>query len=224
MRRRRPRSPRLYIGAAAVMAGMAAFLLHGYLGAARATGTTGGPQSTVVMAAEPIPRGAVLLESQLLLVSMPQAYTPPGSIDQIAKAAGRVLLAALAPHEVVTETRLSRVRAGPVASLVPRGLRAFAVPTSLPPGAVVPGDLVDVVATYASGQPHSEVVVEAVEVLFALGPSGEGKAGGGLGLDAGAAGAEAATTLILLVSPDQEERLAFARAFANLEVAIEPAE
>jgi Flp pilus assembly protein CpaB len=84
----------------------------------------------------------------------------------------------------------------------------------------VPGDRVDVVATYASGQPHSEVVVEAVEVLFVLGPS----EGGGLGLDAGAAGAEAAATLILLVSPDQEERLAFARAFANLEVAIQPAE
>jgi Flp pilus assembly protein CpaB len=212
------------MGSAAVMAGMAAVLLHGYLGAARATGITGGPQSTVVMAAGPIPRGAVLVESQLLLAHMPQAYAPPGSIDQIAKAAGRVVLAALASHEVVTETRLARVRAGPVASLVPRGLRAFAVPTSLPPGAVVPGDRVDVVATYASGQPHSEVVVEAVEVLFALGPSSGGKAGGGLGLDARAAGAEASTTLILLVSPDQEERLAFARAFANLEVAIEPAE
>jgi Flp pilus assembly protein CpaB len=220
MRRRRRRSRRLYVGAAAVMAGTAAVLLHGYLGAARATYATGGPQSVVVMAAVPIPRGAVLLESQLVLARLPQAYRPPGSIDQIPKAAGRVVLADLALHEVVTETRLARVRAGPVASLVPRGLRAFAVPTSLPTGAVVPGDRVDVVATYASGQPHSEVVVEAVEVLFVLGPS----EGGGLGLDAGAAGAEAAATLILLVSPDQEERLAFARAFANLEVAIQPAE
>jgi Flp pilus assembly protein CpaB len=81
---------------------------------------------------------------------------------------------------------------------------------------------VDVVATYASGQPHSEVVVEAVEVLFVLGPSRSGH-GGTLGLDAGASGAETATTLVLLVSPDQEERLAFARAFASLEVAIQPA-
>jgi Flp pilus assembly protein CpaB len=224
MRRRRSRSPRLHLGAAAAMAMIAAVLLHGYLGAARASGTTGGPQSTVVMAAGPIPRGAVLRESQLLVARMPQAYTPPGSIDRIARAAGRVVLAALAPHEVLTETRLARVRAGPVASLVPRGLRAFAVPTSLPSGAVVPGDRVDVVATYASGQPHSDVVVQAVDVLFVLGPSSGGRPGAGLGLDAEAAGAEAPTTLILLVSPDQEERLAFARAFANLEVAIEPAE
>jgi hypothetical protein len=71
------------------------------------------------------------------------------------------------------------------------------------------------------------VVVEGVEILFVLGPGGSGQHGGqdsGLGLDAAAAGVEEATTLILLVSPDQEERLAFARAFASLEVAIEPAE
>ena len=49
-----------------------------------------------------------------------------------------------------------------MASLVPRGLRAFAVPTSLPRGAAVPGDRVDILATYASGQPHSEMVVEGV--------------------------------------------------------------
>jgi pilus assembly protein CpaB len=224
MRRRRPRSPRLQIAAAVVMAGMAAVLLHAYLGAARATRGIGGPQATVVMAAGPIPRGAVLAESQLVLARMPRAYTPPGSIDAIAKAAGRVVLADLAPHEVVTETRLARVRAGPVASLVPRGLRAFAVPTSLPDGAVVPGDRVDVVATYASGQPHSEVAAEGIEVLFVLGPSAGSGAGDGLGFDAKAAGAETATTLILLVSPDQEERLAFARAFANLEVAIDSPE
>jgi Flp pilus assembly protein CpaB len=224
MRRRRPRSPRFHVAAAGVMAGIAAVLLHTYLGAARATIGTGEPQATVVMAAGPIPRGAVLAPSQLALARMPQAYAPPGSIDAIAKAAGRVVLADLAPHEVVTETRLARVRAGPVASLVPRGLRAFAVPTSLPEGAVIPGDRVDVVATYASGQPHSEVAAEGIEVLFVLGPSAGSSAGGGLGLDAEAAGAERATTLILLVSPDQEERLAFARAFANLEVAIEPPE
>ena len=32
----------------------------------------------------------------------------------------------------MTQTRLARVRAGPVASLVPEGLRAFAVPSTLP--------------------------------------------------------------------------------------------
>jgi pilus assembly protein CpaB len=223
VRRHKARSPRSYLGAAVVMAATSAILIHGYLDAARAAGPSPGPQVTVVVAAGPIQRGATLVGSQLRLARLPQAFAPPGSLGDVASAAGRVVLADLAPGEVVTQTRLARVRAGPVASLVPRGLRAFAVPTSLPPGAVAPGDRVDIVATYASGQPHSEVVVEAVEVLFVLGPSQSGQEGA-LGLDAGAAGVEAATTLVLLVSPDQEERLAFARAFASLEVAIEPAE
>jgi pilus assembly protein CpaB len=180
----------------------------------------------VLVASEPIHRGVALTPSQLRLARLPRAYAPPGYIDDPSKAAGRVALADLAPGEVVTQTRLARVRAGPVASLVPRGLRAFAVPTSLPQGAAVPGDRVDILATYASGQPHSEVVVEGVEVLLALGssPSSGQGSGSGLDLDAAAAGAEAPTTLILLVSPDQEERLAFARAFATLEVAIESAD
>ena len=163
---------------------------------------------------------------------MPRAYAPPGAFGSIDQAAGRVALADLSKGEAVTRTRLARVRAGPVASLIPEGLRAFAVPTSLPPGAVVPGDLVDVLATFSSGQPHTESVVLGVEVLFVVGgaagpaPTGGGQSAGvpsgGSAFDAGAAGISDAPTLILLVSPDQEERLAFARAFADLAVAVEP--
>jgi hypothetical protein len=87
---------------------------------------------------------------------------------------------------------------------------------------------VDVLATYGSaavGQPHTEVVVAGVEVLFVLGPAGFPSASrtSGHGLDVAGAGAEDTVTLLLLVSPDQETRLAFARAFANLEVVIAPA-
>jgi hypothetical protein len=83
---------------------------------------------------------------------------------------------------------------------------------------------VDVLATYAGSQPHSEVVVGGVEVLFVLGPTIPPLGSTGVDFDAAAAGASTPATLILVVSPDQEERLAFARAFANLEVAIESAE
>jgi Flp pilus assembly protein CpaB len=224
VRRRKPRSARLYFGAAVALAAAAAVMVHGYLGSVRTADASAGPRMTVVVATVPIPRGAVLEKSQLGAAWLPQAYAPPGALTDIEQASGRVVLAALASGEVVTETRLARVRAGPVASLVPRGLRAFAVPTSLPRGTVVAGDHVDVLAAYASAQPHSEVVVEGVEVLFVLAPSGSHASGGALGLDVHAAGADGAITLILLVSPDQEERLAFARAFADLEVAIQPAE
>ncbi len=199
-------------------------LLHGYLSRAAALAPPVGPTVAVVVAAESIDRGATVGGSQLRVARIPQEYVPPGAIGDISKAAGRVLLAGLSPGEVVTETRLARVRAGPVASLVPRGLRAFAVPTSLVRGVVIPGDRVDVLATFGSGQPHTEMVVEAVEVLLVLSSDGFHRGTSSVELDAEAAGASAPTTLILLVAPDQEERLAYARAFASLEVTIVPSE
>jgi Flp pilus assembly protein CpaB len=107
-----------------------------------------------------------------------------------------------------------------VASLVPEGLRAFAVPTSLPPEAIAAGDHVDILATYGSGQPYTETVVEDVEVLLVMG--GRSPPSEGLGLDAGAAGVGPGLTLVVLVAPAQQEELAFARAFADLAVTIAP--
>lgn len=188
------------------------------------------PEVSVVVAAGRIERGSAMAPRDLRLTRMPVAYAPPGAFNDVSRAAGRIALADLSPGEVVTETRLARVRAGPVASLVPQGLRAFAVPVSFPAGLVAPGDRVDVLATFNTGQAHTETVVREVEILLVLSSHGAGGAGSGgsgrgagLGLDASAAGLSSSTTLVLLVSPDQQERLAFARAFANLEVTMAPA-
>jgi Flp pilus assembly protein CpaB len=218
-----PRSSRGYLLASVVFAAVAGLLLHSYLAGAARAAAASGPQVGVVVASQPIARGTIVTASALSVRPMPRAYAPPGSFSHIDQAAGRVALGDVSPGEAVTETRLARVRAGPVASLVPEGLRAFAVPTSLPSGALVAGDHVDVLATFGSSQPHTETVAGGVEVLSILGPSSGGSARGatgGMGLDV--AGAEKAITLIVLVTPDQQEALAFARAFADLEVSIAP--
>ena len=220
MRRRRPLPSTRYLAASIVLAAATGLLLHGHLTrlAAEAAVASPGSQVDVVLAAVPIQRGITLEARHLRAAPMPEAFVPPGSIDRIEKAAGRVALSALAPGEVVTDTRLARVRAGPVASLVPEGLRAFAVPTSLPPGAVAAGDHVDILATYASGRPYTETVVEGVEILAVLGP---GQPGGSPALDLDvSSGDGAALTLIVLVAPQQQERMAFARAFASIEVTV----
>lgn len=229
MQRRRWRSSRSYFVASLALSVAAGLLLRAYVTRAASVAVAAGPEATVVVASNPIERGKALSSPDLRLARMPVLYMPPGALTELSQAAGRVALADLAPGEVVTETRLARVRAGPVASLVPRGLRAFAVPTSLPPGLVAPGDLVDVLATFSTGQVHTETIATGVEVLLVLPSGGAGRGGsagsghsGGLDLDVGAAGLSGATTLILLVSPDQQERLAFARAFANLEVTMAP--
>jgi Flp pilus assembly protein CpaB len=227
VRRRWTRSSRLYLAGSGVAAMLAGLLVRAGFEGVGAASAGSGPQVAVVVAGQAVSRGSPLRPAALRLIRIPGAFAPPGALSGIRRAAGRVALTDLAAGEVVTETRLARVRAGPVASLVPQGLRAFAVPTSLPPGSIAPGDRVDVLGTFGAGgagQPHTEMVVEGVEVLLVLGERDPASGGSALGLDAAAAGAGSPMTLIVLVGPDDEQRLAYARAFANLEVAIAPPE
>jgi len=224
--RRWTRISRAYLVASLGLSAVTGILLHGYVARASAAAKGFGPEGTIVVASRFIPRGTLLAPADLRTSSMPQAFVPPGALPSVAQAAGRAALTDLASGEVLTRTRLARVRAGPVASLVPQGLRAFAVPSTLPVGAVRAGDHVDVLGTFGAGgagQPHTETVAEGLEVLFVLGSGEPGdQSGGDLSLDVSGAGAGSAVTLIVLVAPYQEEKLAFARAFANLEVAIAP--
>jgi Flp pilus assembly protein CpaB len=226
MRRTWSRSSRLYLGASVLLAALAGARIQTYVNRDGTAAEAGGPHVRVAVAARAIRRGESVAASSLRIVDMPAAYTPPGAAGSISQAAGRVALTDLAPGEVVTDTRLARVRAGPVASLVPPGLRAFAVPTTLPPSVVQQGDHVDILATFGSGgsQPHTETVVEGVEILLVLGQGGASGGHGGFALDLSAADINQPAVLIVLVAPEQEERLAFARAFANLEVVLAPAE
>ena len=215
------RASRAYAVASLVCAALAGASVHAYLGRAAVAAGLVGPPEPVVMAGSAIARGSAIRADQLRVVHIPREYTPPGALAQVSQAAGRVALAALAPGEVVTETRLARVRAGPVASLTPEGLRAFAVPTSLPRGALAPGDHVDVLATYGGGQPHTETAATGLEVLLVLAPPAGGSAELS-GVGGAAPGGASQTTLMLLVPPDQEERLAYAAAFASLSIAVTP--
>jgi Flp pilus assembly protein CpaB len=147
-------------------------------------------------------------------VNVPSRFAPPGAVRDPDRATGRVLLAGLAEGEAVTATRLSAARAGPIAALVPPGFRAVTVPVQLPPGAVHPGDRVDLLATFTSGQHHVETVAEGLEVLTVL---DEADPGQGVADTSGSG----FRTLVVLASPDQSEHLAYARAFAAISVLID---
>jgi Flp pilus assembly protein CpaB len=224
VRRTWSRSSPLYLTASVGLALLTGIRIHALVERASEATAAEGRRVPVVVASGAISRGEAVSADRLRVATMPSTYAPPGAITSISRAAGRVALTDLAAGEVVTDTRLARVRAGPVASLVPQGLRAFAVPTSLPAGLVGAGDRVDVLATYQGGQPHTELVVSGVEVLFIVGGPAEEGAGGIGSLDLAGADVHSPTVLIVLVAPEQEERLAFARAFANLEVVLVPAD
>jgi Flp pilus assembly protein CpaB len=200
-------------GVLAVISGAAAFVVvDGYAARLEALRPVTGDLVAVVVAARPLSRGDVLTEDAVELRRVPETFAPPGRISRIAGVAGRTLASDVAEGEAITRTRLG-VHGGAVAALVPDGLRAFPITPGLAPGAVRPGDRVDVLATFGGPRPYSDTVASDLEVLTILDPKD----------GAIAAGGPSGPSLVLLVSPEVAEELAYASAFADLAVTIAPA-
>jgi pilus assembly protein CpaB len=209
--RKLPRTSFALLALSLACAGGAGLAMQAYARRLDAERPDGGPPLTVVAAARDIARGSIVADAALTTVTIPTRFAPPGSVRDPARAAGRVALADVAAGEILTRPRLAGGAAGRVAALVPAGMRAVELPVASTVGAE-PGDLVDVLATFGGGGTHTEVAGEALEVL-----SIEGRAGGGA-LAAGATPAQRG--LVVLVEPDEAERLAFAAAFATLSIAV----
>jgi pilus assembly protein CpaB len=210
MRRTRPRASRILMLLSVFLGVLATLALRAHLGRLEAAAAAAGPGRPTLVASAELDRGTVLSPGVLDVRRIPEPYRPPGALSGPAEATGRTLAAAVAAGETVTTSRLAP-EGGPVAALVPPGLRAVPVASVLPEGAVVAGDRVDVLATFATGQAHTETVASGAEVLLVL---------QGTGTDDLATG----TTVMLLVGPEVAEQLAYARTFADLALTVAPAE
>ena len=215
-RRRWPVASKILIGIAVLLGALAFVVVRGYQDRVEATHPAVGPEVTVVIAASDLARGTVLSEAMLQRSSLPQTFVPPGSIRDVASLGGRVLTADIAAGEVITRSRLSEPQVGPIAALVPDGLRAVTLPGDVPQGTIKAGDRIEIYATYGGGQPHTELVASGLEVLRVL--TGSTDQGGGIGGTTTSGGA--GVTLVLLVDADAASRLAYARSFGQLQVAI----
>lgn len=207
MRRRPPRASRVLLLLSLAVGAATTLALRAYLLRLEAAAEAGGARTNVVVAATDLPRGTVLAPGMLRAAPVPEEWLPPGALRDAGWALGRTLAADVLAGEVVTEARLAP-EGGPVAALIPPGLRAVTVTAPLPAGAVVSGDRVDVLATYPR-RPHTETVVAGAEVLTVLGSAAAEDLG-------------SVASVLLLVSPETAERLAFARAFADLSLAVAP--
>src|SRR6266581_4036539 len=135
-RRKWPATAKVFLVLAAVF-GLSAFaLVHGYAARLEASRPEVGPQVPVLVASADLVRGTTVSEGSLDVVSMPSAFVPPGALSSPSGAVGRVLVSDVAQGEVLTRTRLSAPGSGPVAALVPPGLRAFVVSSGVPAGSV----------------------------------------------------------------------------------------
>jgi pilus assembly protein CpaB len=203
--------------AAAVACGMLAVLaMHAWQRHVERTRPDAGPPVPVVRAARDLARGTILTDTDLRDDTMPASFVPPGSIGARARLVGRELAADVTGGEVLTRPRIAGDDAGPVASLLPPGQLAVLVPSTLPPGAVSPGDTVEVLGTFGGGGAHVETVAGGAPVLqvLASGPAA-----------ASTTQAPGGPTLVLAVDTDTASRLAYALAFAKLTVVVDaPAE
>jgi Flp pilus assembly protein CpaB len=213
-RRKLPRSALLWFSAAGLAAAGAALAAQSHIAAIEARHPDLGAPKPVVVAASDLVRGATLDTTSLGVIDMPSTLVPPGVVTSIDQASGRVLGADLAEGEVLTETRLARAGAGPVAALVPAGLRAFVLPTGPPAGSLRSGDEIDVLATYGAnaGRPYTETVASAVEVLDVIETDAPVTTSGGA--------APAGPPVVILADPLTVERLARASSLALLSIAI----
>lgn len=200
-----PRS-KLFAGLAAVLALAAFGLVRSY--AQRLSAMDPGSPTEVLVAAQDLARGTTLERGMMGVSDIPAAFVPPGAVAGSTDVSGKTLLAPIVVGEVITSSRLGD-GAGPVAALVPAGLRAVMMPTDLLPSVVTPGDRVDVLATYAGGQPYTETVATSIEIIATLDPKGGGLGDGPHG-----------PVLVLLTDPSSAEEIAHAVAAARVDVAV----
>jgi Flp pilus assembly protein CpaB len=197
----------------AVASGSAAYLLvDGYAARLEALRPVVGDPVPVTVAAGPLERGNVLTEDDVRVDLLPGSFAPPGRIASPGSVVGQTLVSDVAEGEAITRTRIG-VSGGPVASLVPEGLRAFPIQVGTSAGAVRAGDRVDVLATFGGPRPYTDTVASGLEILTII-ESDDGSF---------SAGGDAGPSLVLLVGPEIAEELAYAVAFADLSVAVAPA-
>lgn len=206
MRRKRPRGSMVLLALSLAVGGATALALQAHLRAVEAAARPAGPTTAAVAVARHLPRGALLGPDDLRMLEVPADALPPGALTDPALASGRTLAASVAGGEVLTRLRIAD--AGPVAALVPPGLRAVPLTVRAPAGLLATGDRVDVLAA-RPGTPFAEMVAGEVEVL-SVGP--------GNALE----GSEEAATIVVLVSPTTAGALAAARTTSDLSVAVAP--
>ena len=200
---------------AVVLGALAFVVVRGYQDRVEALHPAVGPPVNIVTAATDLARGTALSDEMLLTSTVPEEFVPPGAVRDIATVVGRVLTADIQAGEILTGSRLAATTVGPVAALVPESLRALVVPSGAPAGTIRAGDRIEVYATYGGGRPHTELVATDLEVVRVL--AGGTSSGSGVG---GASTGDPGVALVLVVDADTASRLAYARAFGQLQVAI----
>jgi pilus assembly protein CpaB len=181
------------------------------------TGADTAPGVEVVVAANDIPVGAKVAESDVKLVRFPAADLPSNIFHLKTSVVGRGAILPVARGEFFLPNKLAGENAGSgMQSLIPPGMRAVSVRVNEVIGVagfVVPGTRVDVLLTgNPSGAPDQQTttVLENVAVIAT-----------GQKLERNTAGEPQLTPVItLLVSPDDAQKLTLATTQGKIQLAL----
>ena len=160
-----------------------------------------------VVAAHPLPLGAMLTAADVKLVPWPAASVVPGSFATIEEVVGRGIMDSVAENEPLTASNLATSQAGAgLPPTIPPGMRAISVKVNEVIGVagfVVPGTRVDVMVILREGDGSlARVVVSNVQVLAAGTKYDQEVAKEGQAMPS--------TVVTLLVLPDDAERVGLA--------------
>lgn len=158
-----------------VVAALAVVLVNAYLHLQAAQRATAVPTSPVVVVTAAVGAQTILTPAMLKAEAMPDGYLPPSAVSSVAAAVGKVTTVGLVPGDVLMSADLAS--AGPEDALsyaLPNGQEAFTVPVTESSGVngfIEPGDRVDILAYFSSGNQSagvsglvaSEIPVLAVE-------------------------------------------------------------
>lgn len=177
--------------------------------------------TALVAAANDLPAGSKLNESDLRLVKMPHNDLPPGSFTSVSEVVGRAVITPIMKGAPVMAGQLADANAGAgLPALIPSGMRAVSVKVNdviSVAGFVTAGTRVDVLLTGQPKQsgsveidPAATTVLENIQVLAAgqkLQHNGQGDP-------------QQVTVITLLVSPEDAQKLALATQEGKIQLAL----
>jgi pilus assembly protein CpaB len=177
------------------------------------------PTTQVVVARGDLALGTELKQDDLVATEWPSSSVPEGSFKDPAEIVGRGLIASVVRHEPILPGKLASKGAGAgLPPIIPPGKRAVSVKVNeviSVAGYVLPGNLVDVLATASpTSRPEdmtSKIVLSQVQVLTA---------GTRLEQDQADGKPVQVTVVTLLVTPEQSERLALASTEGQIHLAL----
>ncbi|MGH2809921.1 MAG: Flp pilus assembly protein CpaB, partial [Actinomycetota bacterium] len=197
-------------------------MVYSYLSYVKSQIPVTGKLAPLVLAAVDIAPGEVLSGGMIRVADHPDKWMPAGAIGQRKTALGRTAAVPIFKGEPVTTRKIGL--AGGLSSLIPQGMRAYALPASAAAAGAFtlrPGDKVDVLATSpdpATGQSSTTIILRSRQVAPA--PAAARGGSGTLSLESRQSG----RPITLLVTPDEAQKLAAAESTGKLTLILAPQE